>query len=938
MNRDHIQFPAKHAALREDVHLLGEVVGQVLREQGGQALFELVELDRTAAIRRRSGDSAAGTELAARMRDRPPAMARDLERAFSMWFQAVNLAEKVHRIRRRREYFLGDSERPQPGGVEDALAQLKAQGLELEDVLLLLGQLRIEPVFTAHPTESTRRTILRKQQRVAALLFDRLDPTLAPNERRSIWGRIRTEFTTSWQTEDHPRERLTVADEREHVIFYLAEVLYRILPAFYDELAQALEKLYGVQAESLELPTIIRFGSWVGGDMDGNPDVHSKAIRETLARQQQVIVNAYFNDCQELAQILSQSASRTGVSQELLQRIDEYMTLLPGAQAVAPSRHDRMPYRVFLGQVAERLRHTYDGRPNGYESPVQLRRDVQLIASSLLAHRGRHAGYFQVQRLLRRIATFGFHLATLDVRQQAEVHHQVIAQGFDEPGWMTLPAAQRHARLIEAIGRDVGPRGELDALGKRTLGVFETLLQCRRRYGPDAVGYYVVSGVAGPDDILAPLLLAQWAEAYDKRRGAISLDIAPLFESVETLDRSGDIMRDLLADPLYRRHLDARGRRQCALVGYSDSSKESGICASRFATYRAQGALAASLAGAGEQHLVFHGRGGSIARGGGRIDAVVHAMPPSTVNGLLRLTEQGEIINQNYGLGPIAMRTLERAFHALSLATEAGRSGRAREPDERCLQVASRLAAASRARYREIVWDEPRFFDYFRHVTPIDVIERMQIGSRPAMRSDRQGMEALRAVPWVFAWTQTRMLLPGWFGAGSGLSAAIAEFGIDSVRQAARDWPFLRNLVDDVETMLARSDLGIAAAYDELAPTELRGRVAALRAEHELAVSTVLAVKEQAALLDGDRTLQRSILLRNPYVDPMNLMQVDLLARWRATRREDRELFEALLASINGISQGPAEHRLSVSGARPAAVRRRARCGPARRGPRTGRC
>jgi phosphoenolpyruvate carboxylase len=430
------------------------------------------------------------------------------------------------------------------------------------------------------------------------------------------------------------------------------------------------------------------------------------------------------------------------------------------------------------------------------------------------------------------------------------------------------------------------------------------MLQCRRRYGPDSVGYYVVSATAGADDVLAPLLLAQWAEAYDKRKGAIALDIAPLFESVDTLDRCGDIMREVLADPLYRRHLDARGRRQCALVGYSDSSKESGICASRFATFRAQGALAASLAGAGEQHVVFHARGGSIARGGGRVDALVRAMPPSTVNGVLRLTEQGEVVSQNYGLGPIAMRTIERAFHSLSLVTAAGRSGHSADPTERSLAVGACVAAASRQLYRALVWDEPRFFDYFRHVTPIDVIERMQIGSRPAMRPGRDGLDALRAVSWVFAWTQTRLLLPGWFGAGAGLDAAIRSLGLPAVRAATEQWPFMRNLVDDVEAMLARSDLDIAVAYNELAPTELQGFFTQLRAEHRLARQSVLAITGQDELLDGDRTLQRSIQLRNPYVDPMNLMQVDLLRRWRESRREDRELFDALLASISGIAQG----------------------------------
>jgi phosphoenolpyruvate carboxylase len=830
-------------------------------------------------------------------------VARDLVRAFSTWFQSVNLAEKVHRIRRRREYFLGDSRRPQPGGVEDALAALKAQGLGHEDVLALLAQLRIEPVFTAHPTESTRRTILRKQQRVAELLLDRLDPTLTPQEARSVWGRVRTELTTGWQTEDHPRERLTVADEREHVLFFLAEVLYRILPAFYEEIAQALEKLYGVAAESIELPIILRFGTWVGGDMDGNPDVHAKTIRETLARQQRVVVNAYFEECQALAQVLSQSASRIGVAPTLQSRIEQYQTLVPGAQAITPARHDRMPYRVFLGQIAERLRLTYEGRPNGYEHPQQLARDVRLIAESLLANRGRHAGLHLVRRLLLRIDTFGFHLATLDVRQHADVHHRVIAQGIGDPSWTARPPAERHDFLVAAIERDMGPRGELDALGKRTVAVFEAIMQCRHRYGPEAVGYYVVSGAREADDVLAPLFLARWAEAYDKRTGEVALDIAPLFETIPDLHGCGRVMRQLLDDPLYRTHLDARGRRQCLLVGYSDSNKDGGICASRYAVHQAQATLAEVLAGADERHVIFHGRGGSIARGGGRIDALLRAAPPASINGTLRLTEQGEVINQSYGLRPIAMRTLERAFSALALGTCAARSGAPAVPVV-FHEAAALVSTASQAVYRRLVHGEPAFQDYFRAVTPIDVIERMQIGSRPAARPDGEGLDALRAVPWVFAWTQSRHLLPGWYGAGAGLAALIDGRGLAAAREAYAGWPFLRNLVDDVEAMLARADLEIARAYDELAFTPLRRFFADIAAEYATACERVLAIKDARHLLDGDPTLQRAIQLRNPYVDPMNLMQVDLLRRWRATGRADRDLFEALLASIGGIAQG----------------------------------
>jgi phosphoenolpyruvate carboxylase len=902
--RSQIYFPPKHEALREDVHALGALVGEILLEQGGPELLDLVEHDRVAAIQRRDGSAEANAELFARVKGRPPHVARDLVRAFSSWFQVVNLAEKVHRIRRRREYFVKDSVRPQPGGVQDGFARLKVEGFSFDDALRLISGLHVEPVFTAHPTESTRRTILRKQQHVAQLLLDRLDPTLTPNDMRALWGGVRIALTAGWQTEDHPREKLTVADEREHVLFYLTEVLYRVVPAFYEEIALALEKVYGVPAESIELPSLLRFGTWVGGDMDGSPDVHAKTIRETLARQQQVIINVYFRETQKLVQRLSQSASRISISPALGKRIDEYMTLLPSARSATPARHDRMPYRVFLAQIGERLRYTYDGRPNGYANVQQFRADVLLIADSLRANKGANAGLFYVQRLLRRIDTFGFHVATLDVRQHTSVHHEVVAKGLADPEWLTRTPADRRARLADALERDLGPRAELDPLGRRTLGVFEAIVQGRHRYGANAIGNFIVSGASGADDVLAPMLLARWAEAYDKRTGEIAVDVAPLFESVDTLDRCGEVMRELLAEPVYHRHIEARGRRQCVLIGYSDSNEDDGPCASRFATHQAQRTLAGALEADGESFVIFHARGGSIARGGGRVEGLVKSAPVEAQNGVLRFTEQGEAIQQSYGLRPIAMRTLERAFNALTTTTAAAKLGKLTTDRPEHLEVAATIAAASREAYRGLVFTEAKFHEFFRAVTPIDVIERMQIGSRPVHRTGSSSADSLRAVPWVFAWTQSRHMLPGWYGAGAGLAAALKQFGPARVKATYTEWYFLRSLIDDVEAMLGRTDLEIAAAYNVLAPEELHRFFAPIRDEYIVARDRVLFIKGCSSLLDSDATLQRGIQLRNPYVDPMNLMQVDLLQRWRATGRQDRDLFEALLASISGIAQG----------------------------------
>ncbi|HEY2590895.1 MAG TPA: phosphoenolpyruvate carboxylase [Steroidobacteraceae bacterium] len=900
MKRTEIHFPPKHEALREDVHALGELLGQMLAEQGGPGLLAIVEQDRVLAIRRREGDQSAAAELAARVRGRPPAEARDLVRAFSTWFKAVNLAEKAHRVRRRRQYFLADSARPQPGGIEDALKSLKAEGVTLEEALRLIGSLAIEPVFAAHPTESMRRTVLRSQQRVAALLLKGLDPTLTPRETRDVWGRIREELTADWQTEEHPRERLTVADEREHVLYYLSEVLYHVVPDFYEEIAEVLAKLYGVEADAIDLPPLLSFGTWVGGDMDGHPDVQGKTIRETLARQHQVILTTYHEECLALAQCLSQSASRVGVSSALAKRIDEYAMLLPGSRALTPTRHDRMPYRVFLAQIAMRLRHTFEGRASGYEKAAALTADVRLIADSLRANKGWNAGHRSVRRLLKRIETFGFHLATLDVRQESGIHHAILAQGLDDPAWATRPSAERHRLLAEAIERDRGPQVELDPLGRRARGVFESIIQARHRYGPAAVGRYIVSGAADTDDVMAVLLLARWAEAWDRRTGEVALDIAPMFDSVESLEASGAILERLLADPIYRRHLESRGRRQSVVIGYAEGNKEAGLPASRLAAQSAQRQLAGALAALGERHVVFHARGGSVALGGGRIDTIVRAAPREAVNGVLRLTEQGEGVNQSYGLQPIALRTLERAFHALVHGVR-----RAAAPESTAdAECAATLARAARGAYRGLVYGGAQFYEYFRNVTPIDVIERMQIGSRSAYRSSPPRLETLRPVPWAFAWTQSRLLLPAWYGAGTGLAEAIERHGLAKVREAFEGDIFLRLLIEDVEAMLARADLEIAAGYDELAPAPLRRFFSGIRAEYELACERLLEVKRARRLLDADTTLQRAIELRNPYVDPMNLMQIDLLARWRAGGREDRDLFEALLASVSGIAQG----------------------------------
>jgi phosphoenolpyruvate carboxylase len=891
-----VEFAPKDAQLRDDVRTLGALVGDVLREQCGDEFFQLVERARHAAI------ASADTELHSLVRALPPRDAEMLVRAFATYFEVVNLAERIHRIRRRRDYLRGASD-PQEGSLEATALRLAAAGVTPAQTDTLLQRLRIEPVFTAHPTEATRRTLLEKEQVIGRLLVERLDPSRTPEEERAALGRIREEITAAWQTDPHPSARPTVMDELENVVFYLTDIVYRIVPPFYEELEQAVRKAYAAVVPPPTRP-ILRFGSWVGGDMDGNPSVGAETLRAAFARQRDLVLARYRRETAELARRLSQSGARTGVSDAVRERVATYGAQFPKALAAIPTRYHDMPYRMLFGLMTARLDATRRDTPEGYASTDELTSDLRVVIESLRAHRGEHAGLFGVQRLLRRVETFGFHLATIDLRQHTDVHRTVLATLLSDPDWSTRSPADRLARLRRTLERGAQPVGSPDAQATRTLEVFQAIADCRARFGPDAVGPYIISMARGADDVLAVLVLARWGGLG--RSGHVPLDVAPLFETVADLEAAPDVVRTLLEEPFYRAHLAERGMHQMVMIGYSDSNKDAGIGASRWALQRAQAALVAATARSGVDLTFFHGRGGSVSRGGGKITSAILSAPAGSVRGRYRMTEQGEAINAKYGLRGIAMRTLEQTVSAVALATALPHPPDAREAG--WTSIMDDIARDSRAAYRALVYDDARFVEYFRRATPIDVIQRMEMGSRPASRqgSDEQSgeIERLRAIPWVFAWTQSRHLLPGWYGLGTALDRAAERHGAATLGEMAREWPFLRALVDDVEMVLATADLAIAARYACLAG-ELGDRYFPLiRAEFDRTVANVLGLKHETALLDSDPALQRSILLRNPYVDPMSLLQIDLLERWRAEGRPDNEMFRALLASVRGIAQG----------------------------------
>lgn len=892
-------FVAADAPLRDDVRRLGTVVGEVLADQVSPAFLEEIESMRRAAILRRE-TGAPIEELQALLRDVPLDKADAIVRAFATYFQAVNLAERVHRIRRRRDYQRAQAA-PQPGGLHAVLADLRGAGVTLDDVGTLLPRLRIEPVFTAHPTEAVRRALLEKEQTIVRCLIDDLDRTRTPQERRVDAARIRMALTAAWQTADAAPEKPRVSDEFEHVSFYLHDVLYRVVPVFFEVFDDALRETYG---RSPELPSVLRFASWVGGDMDGNPNVGADTIAGALRVQRSLVLDAYRRDLRHLAGLLSQTPSRVGIDTAVLERLDAYRSLLPEAARRLRPRHADMPYRQLLTLMAERLAATSrDDAATGYGGPEALLDDLRCIRDSLAAHRGEHAGGFALERVLRRVETFGFHLATLDIRQDAAVHDSAIAALLDDPDWPQRSARERAASLAPLLetedsgSRTASGEAETDAV----LAVFRTLADARRRYGADAIGPYIVSMSRSAADALAVLALARAGGCIDDDN-RVPLDVAPLFETIHDLASAPAVMEALFADLRYRAHLRSRGDRQIVMLGYSDSAKDGGLAASRWGLQRAQVELT-ELAQAWNVRLVFfHGRGGSVSRGGGKTERAVIAAPRGSVNGILRVTEQGEVIHRKYGIRALALRNLEQSAGAVLRATLRPRAPEPREAHWRTRM--DDIAGNARSRYRELVHEHPQFADYFRAATPIDVIERLRIGSRPSRRAGSGGIDKLRAIPWVFAWSQNRAGLTAWYGVGAGLGHGVDRFGLDALRDMARDWPFFGTFIDDVEMVLAKSDLAIFECYSRLAGPLHDLFFPRIAEEFARTRELILAIKGADELLASDRRLRLSIRLRNPYVDPISLLQVDLLRRWRDGGGQNDALFSALVATVNGIAAG----------------------------------
>ncbi len=913
--------------LAREVRLLGALLGEVIAEQEGSAALDLVERVRGLAIALRRRDDpddrrALDEELAAL----DPAALEVLAHAFSTFFQLANLAEEKDRVRalRRRDRAAGRT--PAGGSVAAAVERLAAAGDDLASIEARLAGLRISPVLTAHPTEARRRTVLLALRRVYALVDGLDDPRLTPAGDAEIRRRLREEITVLWRTADLRAERPTPLDEIRSAMVFFDTTLFTTAPRLYRVLDAALDRLAGplppgaaaadegrTGTRAPRAPAFLRWGSWIGGDRDGHPHVTAETTLEALRIQADHVLHGYVAAASRLM-IDVAARPRTGVvpprvSRRLLADVDD----LPEAMRDLERRFPREPYRRRLGAVAERLRRTrahLAGLPGPqagrYAAPEQLLDELAELGEVLAADGLGRVAHGSLQDLRWQVETFGFHLASLEVRQHSAVHRAALA---------ALRGPQPD------LAREVAP----GVSAGEVLATFRAMALAQRRHGEAACARYVISFTERAGDVLDVLELSRIAAdpaipataTVGIAPGSPVLDVVPLLESADALAGAQAILGELLAQPRYREHLRVRGDHQEVMLGYSDSNKESGYVAANWLLYRAQEQLVAAAREASVELTIFHGRGGALGRGGGPTHRAVLASPAGSVAGRLKLTEQGEVIATRYANPPLALWALEQTVSATILASTPEHDRAVAAAAREGVESMDELASAARAAYRALVWDDPALEAVFPVATPIERIAGLRLGSRPASRGGDgsssapvPSLESLRAIPWVFAWTQVRANVPAWYGLGTAVDAYLARHGAGGAARLARlhaGWPFFRVLLENAEVGLARTDPRIAARHLALAgPAGVR-LAAAIAEEHARSVRAVLAITGRAALLDGLPALQRSIELRTPYLDPLSELQIQALRRLGelppgAKERADLERLVGL--TISGIAAG----------------------------------
>ncbi len=910
----------KDLPLREDTRLLGRLLGDVLRAQTGASGFDRIERIRQTAIRFRRADDdlapAVKGELAALLNALPIGETLHVVRAFSYFSHLVNLAEDVHQNRRRRAHALAGS-KPQRGSIADAIERIVAHGVPAGAIAGWFGGALVSPVLTAHPTEVQRKSILDCEREVVRLLQWRDRTQLTPEDAVEFEAGLYRQVLSLWQTAMIRLSRLAVRDEIDNGLAYYRYTFLAELPKLYLAVEARLAALGA--AGSAPLPTFLKPGSWIGGDRDGNPFVGAATLEYAIAAQATVALAHYLDEVHRLGSELS-------LSTRLVQPTAELLALAASARDDNPHRVDE-PYRQALIGIYARVAATArmlagivpprapHGELAAYATADELVAELRTIQTSLATHGASPLAGGRLAPLIRAVEVFGFHLAVLDLRQNSDVHEAVVAELLARSRVCADYRALAPSERVRLLARELAsprplrsPHLEYSERTNAELAILDAAARIHRRYGAAAVPNYVISKCADVSDLLEVGVLLK--EAGLCTGDALAVDIVPLFETIDDLARCAAVMREAFAVPCYRAWLEHRGRRQEVMLGYSDSNKDGGYVTANWALYRAELALVDAFRDEGIGLRLFHGRGGTVGRGGGPSFEAILAQPAGSVARGLRITEQGEIIASKYSDPDLGRRNLETLVAAALEASflDAGRLG---EDAAAFYEVMDALSARAHEAYRGLVYGTPEFVAYFRATTPIAEIAGLNIGSRPASRTASTRIEDLRAIPWVFSWGQCRLLLPGWYGFGAAVDAWLAAHprgasaGIAQLAAMHAHWPFFRSVLSNMAMVLAKTDLAIASRYAELFPdvasrNAIFGRIAS---EHGRTVRHLLAITGHATLLEDNPTLARSIRDRFPYLDPLNHLQVELLRRYRAGETDERTR-RAIHLTINGLAAG----------------------------------
>lgn len=892
--------------LRADIRYLGTLLGETLVRQEGKVLLELVEDVRatTKTLRETGADvSPLEEELAELDLD----STIQLVRAFSTYFYLANVAEQTHRLDDRTA--APDEASPLAAMVDRVIAA----GLDHQLVRDVVDRLELRPVFTAHPTEAARRSILTKTAALGELLSRRADPRISDADHRHIDRRLAEIIDLIWQTDELRADRPDPVDEARAVLFYVDEIRDETAGELLEELDYQLDRL-GVPLRAGARP--LHLGTWVGGDRDGNPNVTPEVTLEVLRAQYEHGLRGLQLDVEAAAAELSSSQRVVDISPELEQSLDQDMVRLPQVFDAFRTISADEPYRLKLAYIHRRILNTRRRVAEGgehapgldYADPGQLLEELEEIRHSLEDNQGALIADGLVCDLMHKTAVFGFRSAVMDIREHATRIHAAVAdrsQGLAE-SYLAMERDERANLLADRLARG-DPAAAYSADGGQVAATFDAIRTAHARFGRDAIESYIVSETRGPDDILAAAVLAAEAGLVDIDNGHAAIGLVPLFETPDELSRAGDILGALLATAPYRRLVALRGNIQEVMLGYSDSNKLSGITASQWSIYKATRELRDTAAQHDVKLRLFHGRGGTVGRGGGPTGEAILSQAWGTIDGRIKVTEQGEVIADKYGLPELARRNLEVAMAATLEASLLHRLPR-KTPDvlERWDRTMDLIADEAHAAYRSLI-ETQGLVEYFRASTPVEELAAMNIGSRPARRpgSEDSGIESLRAIPWVFGWTQSRQIVPGWYGVGAGLAAARAADLEPVIAEMHREWPFFRAFISNVEMTLAKTDLGVAGRYVErLVDPSLHHVFQLIRAEHDETLREVLAITGETEVLDHHPVLKRTLGVRDAYLDPISYLQINLLERSRSAGDTDPMLQRALLLTINGLAAG----------------------------------